>query len=188
MTVPPYYMKRFRMDLDLGGPLAIPQLPDGFYWLPWEDRLRELHADVKCTSFEQELDCQLFPNLGHKSGCQELMRAITQHDGFCPQATWLVANSDCCVGTVQGLTDSSRWGAIQNIGVVPAYRGLGLGEALLLKALHGFQAVGMRRAYLEVTAQNTAAVKLYRKHGFRRFRTLYKVVVRAHPSPVGMGI
>ena len=102
MTVPPYYLKRFRMDLDLRGPLATPQLPDGFYWLPWDDGLRELHADVKCASFEQELDCQLFPNLGHTSGCQELMRAISERDGFCPQATWLVANSDYCVGTVQG--------------------------------------------------------------------------------------
>ena len=188
MAVPSSYLKRFRMDLDLRGPLAGPQLPDGFYWLPWEDRLLELHADVKCASFDQELDCQLFPNLGHKSGCLGLMQAIRERDGFCPQATWLLANSDYCVGTVQGLTDSSRCGAIQNIGVVPAYRGLGLGEALLLKALHEFQAVGMRRAYLEVTAQNTAAVKLYRKHGFRSFRTLYKVVVQAQPSPIGMGI
>ena len=176
MTAPPIYMKRFRMELDLRWSLAKPQLPEGYYWIPWDDTLLELHAIVKCASFEQELDSQLFPSLGTRSGCLDLMHAIRERDGFCSQATWLAANADYCVGTVQGLIDESRSGAIQNIGVVPGYRGQGIGEALLLKALHGFQAAGMRRVYLEVTAKNTTAVRLYRKHGFRSFRTLYKVV------------
>jgi ribosomal protein S18 acetylase RimI-like enzyme len=40
----------------------------------------------------------------------------------------------------------------------------------------GFQEAGLRRAYLEVTAENNAAVQLYRSLGFRRAKTLYKAV------------
>ena len=35
---------------------------------------------------------------------------------------------------------------------------------------------GLRRAYLEVTAENAGAVRLYRAVGFRRAKTLYKAV------------
>jgi ribosomal protein S18 acetylase RimI-like enzyme len=67
-------------------------------------------------------------------------------------------------------------GAIQNLGVVPEYRGYGLGRALVRRALDGFYQAGLRRAYLEVTAENTCAVRLYRAVGFRRAKTLYKAV------------
>ena len=52
----------------------------------------------------------------------------------------------------------------------------GLGAALLLKALHGFRNAGLGRAFLEVTAQNDGAVRLYHRLGFRRRKTVYKTV------------
>ena len=55
-----------------------------------------------------------------------------------------------------------RFGGVQNLGVVPEYRGLGIGRALLLKALDGFALMGARRAFLEVTASNESAVRMYR--------------------------
>ena len=58
--------------------------------------------------------------------------------------------------------DRGPIGAIQNLGVVPEYRGQGLGRALVRQALEGFYQAGLRRAYLEVTAENSAAVRLYR--------------------------
>jgi hypothetical protein len=78
-------------------------------------------------------------------------------------------------GTVQGVVDRSGMGAIQNLGVVPHYRGLGLGTSLMQMALQGFQNAGLRQAFLEVTAQNSSAVQLYKRLGFARSRTVYKV-------------
>jgi len=78
-------------------------------------------------------------------------------------------------GTVQGVIDRSGMGAIQNLGVVPDFRGLGLGKALMARALAGFQNAGLGRAFLEVTAQNSSAVQLYKRLGFARSRTVYKV-------------
>lgn len=182
------YFKRYRMELDLSRDLPQAALPTGFGWLPWDDSLIDMHAEAKYQSFRDDLDAKVFPSLGHPAGCRDLIRAIRYRDGFCPGSTWLVSGPDGVAGTVQGLCDRWRAGAIQNLGVVPGCRGLGLGAALLLKALHGFRAVGIGRAYLEVTARNDAAVRLYRKYGFRSYRTIYKPVEVPEPAHVGLGI
>jgi len=79
-------------------------------------------------------------------------------------------------GTIQGVVDAEGCGSIQNVGVVPSLRGLGLGSCLIEQALAGFQRLGLRRAFLEVTADNTPAVRLYHRLGFRTVRTIYKTV------------
>ncbi|HSQ55847.1 MAG TPA: GNAT family N-acetyltransferase, partial [Gemmata sp.] len=145
------YFKRYRMELDLRLPHPQSELPRGFYWQPWSPDLLEAHAQVKFQCFEGELDAEVFPSLSTRQGCRELMTAIVVRPGFVPGATWLIAGPDGLVATVQGLLDSNHYGAIQNLGVLAAYRGMGLGRALLLKALEGFSAAGSPRAFLEVT-------------------------------------
>jgi len=171
------YFKRFRMEVDLLAPLAsAPALPAGFDWAPWHDDLLGQHAQAKVMSFSDEIDGVVFPNLSRYEGCMRLMREICSRPGFCGAATWLIHHQGAPCGTIQGVSNGCGAGVIQNLGVVPAHRGLGLGTALLLKALHGFRQSGLTQAALEVTAQNEAAVRLYRRFGFRRRRTLYKAV------------
>ena len=79
--------------------------------------------------------------------------------------------------------ERGRLGAIQNLAVTPGHRGRGLGTALLLQALAGFRQAGFVRAWLEVTAQNDGAVRLYHRLGFRRRKTLYKAVpIASNPN------
>jgi ribosomal protein S18 acetylase RimI-like enzyme len=170
------YYKRFRMEIDLEGLAPAPDLPAPFTWVGWDESLVDRHAEVKFLSFRDEIDSAVFPCLGDRYGCQRLMREIRRKPGFLPGATWLIACPRGYVGTVQGVMDRGPIGAIQNLGVVPAYRGLGLGRALVRRALEGFRRAGLRRAYLEVTAENASAVRLYREVGFRRAKTLYKAV------------
>jgi ribosomal protein S18 acetylase RimI-like enzyme len=178
------YYKRFRMEIDLSrGALAVPELPADYEWVPWEDSLLERHALAKFESFRCEIDTEVFPSLGDPASCRCLMSEIVQRATFIPQATWLIGCrlgdgvlEDC--GTIQGLVQTGQWGAVQNVGVAPEHRGRGLGKALILKSLAGFQAAGVPRAYLEVTARNTVAVQLYRAVGFRLARTTYKAVDR----------
>jgi GNAT superfamily N-acetyltransferase len=171
------YFKRFRMERDFRQPLpAVPPLPDGYYWLPWDDVLLTAHARAKYASFHAEIDAQVFPSLATETGCVQLMRAIRLKPGFLPGATWLLANGGDYCGTIQGVRERSGLGAIQNVGVAPGHRGRGLGAALLLQALHGFRLAGLPGALLEVTAQNEVAVRLYRRYGFRCRKTVYKTV------------
>lgn len=180
------YYKRFRMEIDLHGRIGTtPPAPTGYRLVRWNPSLLEAHAEAKYLSFRDEIDSNLFPCLGDHAGCIRLMGEIQHKDGFLPGATWLVIRDlptglrkNC--GTIQGIRDAAGLGAIQNLGVVPEHRGQGLGECLLLKALEGFQRAGLRYAYLEVTAQNTGAIRLYQRLGFARARTVYKAVEVAY--------
>jgi ribosomal protein S18 acetylase RimI-like enzyme len=177
------YFKRFRMEIDLGRTaVAEAVLPPGYEWVAWGPDLLERHALAKFEAFRAEIDSEVFPCLGDQAGCRSLMSEIAQRVTFVPGATWLVndrsagTGTDC--GTIQGLVQAGQWGAVQNVGVAPEHRGLGLGRALVLKSLAGFREAGVSRVYLEVTARNLAAVQLYRSVGFRVARTTYKAVDR----------
>jgi hypothetical protein len=144
--------------------------------VPWDDSLIACHAEIKFRSFLDEIDATVFPSLGDRNGCYRLMSEIRRRSGFVPEATWLIGCPAGYCGTIQGVRERTGHGAIQNLGVVPEYRGRGLGSALLLQALSGFSRAGLGRAILEVTAQNDAAVRLYRRLGFRHRKTTYKAV------------
>jgi ribosomal protein S18 acetylase RimI-like enzyme len=169
------------MEIDLVGRLFCTSAPPpGYRLLPWSRELLEAHAEAKFHSFRTEIDAHVFPCLGELSGCLRLMNEIAHKDGFLPGATWLVAYEsrgayEYC-GTIQGIRDRSSLGAIQNLGITPEHRNRGLGSLLMQHALIGFQQSGMRRVFLEVTARNSGAVRLYRRLGFIRARTVYKAV------------
>jgi ribosomal protein S18 acetylase RimI-like enzyme len=175
------YFKRFKMEADLAA-FPPPTLPAGCTWIPWEPALLDVHAHVLYLSFVEEIDAVVFRSFGHPQGCRALMTELCRKPGFLPAATWLIADASGPVGTVQGLRDRTGLGAIQNLGVVPSHRACGLGEALLLQALQGFRQSGLTRGMLEVTAQNDGAVRLYHRLGFRRRKTVYKVVERTVQS------
>lgn len=175
------YFKRFRMEADLLIPRRPPVLPEGYRLVAWNEALLDAHARTKYRSFCDEIDAVVFPCLGDLEGCRRLMREIRRKPGFLAEATWLIArvvapgqHSWC--GTIQGVVDKQGTGMIQNVGVVPGHRGIGLGTLLVLQAMAGFGRAGLRKASLEVTAENTSAAQLYRRLGFRRARTVYKVV------------
>ncbi|HEY1784778.1 MAG TPA: N-acetyltransferase [Pirellulales bacterium] len=166
--------------------LPPPVLPPGFSMVTWDESLLEAHAETKYHSFRSEIDANVFPCLGELAGCYRLMNEIRHKDGFLPGATWLLAYRESphavpeFCGTIQGIRDSAGLGAIQNLGVTPDHRSQGLGRALLLQALAGFQQAGLKQAFLEVTAQNAGAIHLYQQIGFVHSRTVYKAVEVAY--------
>ncbi len=181
------YFKRYRMEIALGAPLFhCPELPSHYRFVSWDGKLVDAHAEAKFHSFEAEIDANVFPCLGEPDGCRRLMGEISRRDGFLPTATWLATyqepdwqDSEYC-GTVQGVRDHSNVGGIQNLGITPPHRGIGLGTALLHRSLLGFREMGVDRVFLEVTAQNVAAIRLYERLGFRRLRTVYKAAELAY--------
>lgn len=169
------------MEADLLIPRRPPVLPEGYRLVAWNEALLDAHARTKYRAFCEEIDAVVFPCLGDLEGCRRLMREIRRKPGFLADATWLIARvvapgQHAWCGTIQGVADKYGTGMIQNVGVVPGCRGSGLGSLLVLQAMAGFGRAGLRKASLEVTADNTSAVKLYRRLGFRRAKTVYKVV------------
>ncbi|HVK14769.1 MAG TPA: GNAT family N-acetyltransferase [Gemmataceae bacterium] len=167
------YFKRLRMEA-LVARTPAPAVPPGYALVPWAADLSDAHAEVKYRSFRRTPDSTLFPNLGRLDGCLQLMRVISSHAGFVPQATWLIRDADGFCGCIQGVETATRIGLIQNLGVLAEHRGNGLGAALLAASLRGFRDAGLRVAGLEVSARNTGAVRLYHRFGFQTTKTLYR--------------
>ena len=180
------YFKRYRMEIDLVERHRFcPALPEGYSLVPWEPTLLERHGEVKFLSFRDTIDANVFPCFGELSGCQRLMQEISRKEGFLPGATWLavysngVSQPEPC-GTIQGIRDRFGLGAVQNLGVTPPHRGRGMGGCLLLTALAGCRQAGLARVYLEVTADNEGAIRLYRRLGFATVKTVFKAVEVAY--------
>jgi ribosomal protein S18 acetylase RimI-like enzyme len=177
------YFKRYRMEIDLAGRDFTPAAASADYcFVPWRPALLEAFAEAKHQSFRGEIDSNVFTCLGDMDGCRRLMTEIARKPGFLPEATWLLTcqrsgrgRPENC-GTVQGIRDHAGQGAIQNLGIAPEHRNCGLGTSLLFCALTGFRLAGLARVYLEVTAQNEGAIRLYHRLGFVTVKTVYKAV------------
>ena len=63
---------------------------------------------------------------------------------------------------MEGFNHTGRLG----MGLLPAYRGQGIGRRLAKAAIDAARAAGMERIELEVLASNVNAIKLYEKLGF----------------------
>jgi ribosomal protein S18 acetylase RimI-like enzyme len=175
------YHKRFQMELELRRWRRPPVgLHSDYRLRPWSEELVRDHAEVKYLSFRDELDAQVFPCLGEYDSCLRLMQEIRERDGFVPEATWLAQyvgagpNRVEACGTIQAIRICRARANIQNIGVTPLHRGRGVAAALITTAISGLHHVGVTRVALEVTAVNDAAVRLYRRLGFRTVKTVYK--------------
>jgi ribosomal protein S18 acetylase RimI-like enzyme len=150
------------------------RLPLGFRYVAWNPEMLEVHADIKYRGFRNDLDAQIFPTFRNYEQCVHLMKSISESPFFLPAATLLIANGSEhdlfeYVACIQGMRFSDEVGAIQNIAVLPDYRGHGIGRAILLGSLLGFRQHGIKRVTLEATAENIPAVKLYTHVGFKTF-------------------
>ena len=52
------------------------------------------------------------------------------------------------------------------MGLLPPFRGQGIGKRLILRTLDGARAFGLRRVELTVRENNTNAIELYKRVGF----------------------
>ncbi len=197
------YFKRYRMDIDLPCAATVPQFSADCVLAPWgsipatavastaripdlpENPLQrqiEQFADILYLSFQDSPDTTLFPCLASLEGCTRFIKTLAVRSDFLAGATWVCLcarpGSDNLIlsGTIQGLLNKERIGAVQNLGVAPPFRGNSIGTALLLSALNGFFEAGAHQAYLEVTATNIMAIDLYRRLGFRTTKTFFQAV------------
>jgi len=167
--------------------------PSGIRMMPWASGLIRDHGKVKYESFRNEMDAAVFACLGQRDGCIRLMKDLAGRADFVPEATWLAlgpygpGGKLLPIGTIQGLradvgkeSDQNNLtegpqGSIQNVGIIPGCRGMGLGRVLLTYAMAGFQEIGCKSVSLEVTSHNTAAIRLYSRMQFSAVQTVYKV-------------
>lgn len=93
---------------------------------------------------------------------QEWIEAVTEDDQF--RASWSLLATDDRLGDVGFV--AALYGWIDQVGVVPAARGIGLGAALVRESLSRMRAGGVPEAWLNVNVDNPAQ-RLYERLGFR---------------------
>ena len=172
---------RYKMQISLDS-WKCPQihLPPGFEMTPWSTNLIHKHGEAIFKSFKDSIDAQYFVTFTQQSRCEDFMRYVANNTGFLPSATWLLREKTGSgaarllhlpgayklAGTIQGLINQEFIGAIQNVGILPEYRGRGLSKLLLYYCLWGYQQAGLKTVQLEVTQTNDVAINLYKKIGF----------------------
>ncbi len=88
--------------------------------------------------------------------------ALNDDAEFDPALVIIAADMD---GAPIGLVQSWTSAFIKDIAVLPAWRGRGIGEALLLSTFHAFHERGATHVDLKVMPGNAAAIGLYRRLG-----------------------
>ncbi len=155
------------MRRDLRQRLAEAPLPPGITLMPWTPELTESFFAAYSASFQ---DRPGFPGWS-----LDLWRdwAIAD-DGFYPEASFLARHGDLPTGFI--ICDT---GWVTQMGVIPAYRGRGLGAALLTKSLRCLRDAGQEEALLDVNVNNPVAARLYTRLGFepvgRRARWILQI-------------
>lgn len=86
------------------------------------------------------------------------------------KCAFLVATTDgAVVGYALAFHTKTR-AEVDSIAVAPAHRGQGIAVALLTRVISQLRRRGFKAVSLNVRPENTAAIRLYQKLGFRRVR------------------
>lgn len=154
-------VRRFwEMTIELGDdPSPEPLLPEGLTIEPFaEDWAPRYHAALEDAFAE---------HWGHQEETFEdwWARQHRKHD-FDPSLWWFVRDGDEVAAAIRNDPRRSSGGWVGALGVRPAWRGHGLGRALLLHTFREFHRRGERRVGLGVDSENaTGATKLYESVG-----------------------
>jgi mycothiol synthase len=155
------------MGIELGPEAPAPDWPDGVHGRAF-DPARDAEAVHDCL-------VEAFAGSDERVMPYAEWRPWLLSDPSYDPALVLIAESD---GAVAGVAQCWTEGFVKDLAVRPAFRGRGLGEALLRAAFAELARRGVREVRLKVDADNpTGAVRLYRRVGMVE-RRRYAVLAR----------
>jgi ribosomal protein S18 acetylase RimI-like enzyme len=86
------------------------------------------------------------------------------------------------IGCVLGGHDGRR-GFLHHLIVDPAYRGLGVGRAIVARALNGLAAAGIDKTHIDVFADNSGAIAFWRRLGWQQRDDIRRFSFNRSPDP-----
>jgi mycothiol synthase len=142
------------MRRDLRAALPDAPLPPGLTLAEWTPALAGQFYDAYHESFRERPG---FPGWS----AEQWITWATGDDGFHPQMSLLARDGEQPVGFI---VCDDAW--IVQVGTHPAWRGRGLGAALVVEALRRFAAAGAEHVTLDVNTNNPGATRVYTRLGF----------------------
>ena len=156
------------MERPADEPCPAPDLPPGFVARPW-DPARDAIAD-----FVGLLNDSFADHPTPVTWTETFIRAAHAAPEFEPSDVLLVTPAEAPEHAIAFCrarsypADDPPYGEVKLIGVLPPWRGRGLGRALLRWGVHHLQGRGIPTTALAVSAANEHALRMYEAHGFRR--------------------
>jgi len=134
-------------------------------FVTYADSGDDLFEEVLSATYEHSLDCPRLNGLRSIADVMAAHRSCGQHD----PTLWYVARLDSDPAGVILLAPQAHMAAVELVymGVLPAYRGRGLGEVLLNRAHRTCTEHGFEKIILAVDRKNVYARSLYERWGFK---------------------
>lgn len=149
-------------------PCPRPDFPPGFVVRPWRPSRDTIGP------FVDLLNASFADHPTPVSWTEPAIRARHEAPDFDPADVLLVAPAaepEHAVAFCRAVVyrdEEEPYGEVKLIGVLPPWRGRGLGRALLRWGIRHLQGVDVPTIALAVSATNARALRLYEAHGFRR--------------------
>jgi len=148
------------MGIELSGAAPEPRWPEGI-------RLRPFAAERDAPEVHATLVEAFAGSDERVAPYEEWLPWVTEDPSYDPALVFVAVAGDAVAGVAQCWTE----GFVKDLAVRPAFRGRGLGEALLHAVFAEFARRGVGEVRLKVDADNpTGAVRLYERVGMRELR------------------
>lgn len=177
-------VRRMSMVRDVNGELAGSYRPgQGISVLPWNPGHFDEVGALMCTAAE-DFDRAVYPLFGSPEGCRTMLLSILQdrHGLFLPELSLVAQAGGKTVGFLLSSLIHDGSVLILDIAVEAGQRRRGIGRKLLENLLSKAALHGRRQVVLAVTMDNTPAIELYKKMGFREVSTFDQYVLEVRPE------
>ena len=149
----------YEMAIELQEAPVVSELPDGFTLEPFRMEDARVYYEALDSAFQDHWEHH---SVGFERWWEEKQAA---HD-FDPTLWFVVREGDEIAGVIRNDPDRNGGGYVGAVGVQRAWRGKGVGRALLLQTFAEFYSRGVPRVTLGVDAESaTGATKLYESVG-----------------------
>jgi RimJ/RimL family protein N-acetyltransferase len=150
-------------------------LPENYQIVPWSDEYSGGVANVIYQSFKNSTDAYWDPRFRSEMGARKVVSMIRYGlmGTLCEEATSILLKDNEAVGVCYLVQDTMTEGNIPIIGVIPDEKkhdfGNNLLQQTLAKAIQGILdgKLGMLSVNATHDTDNIAAIKMYRRMGFR---------------------
>jgi ribosomal protein S18 acetylase RimI-like enzyme len=156
--------------------------PSGFVFRKYNTEFRHLLGDLDRRAYAGQPDeilLRAFADIGDTGPSSRLVDAKGLFESGLSAFAF---HGEDLAGAVY-CTKSGRKLGIANIAIDPAYQGQGLGKALLGQVIGGMERKGYQICELLVSKENSKAIVLYKKFGFK-----LKRICPIFVYPIGQGV
>lgn len=144
--------------------------------IPWQKKFNNDAAKMLFESYQEHVDALINDQYASELGATRLVENIFHNQGcgeFLPRISRMALHrpSQALAGILTVTRVQAATAHIPQVGVGPAFQGLGLGTAMMEQAFEDLRQDGFEQVTLTVTDSNSGAVRLYERLGFETFKT-----------------